>query len=131
MVDVNPLTVRGRLWQLIGFVAFPLLPLFTLTIYSSVLIVRHVDDNDLWIADRDVITSRAQLMPLVTALELERATRVIAGVVNGSSTSLILVFHDTDIILKEIQAWPGESCFCSYSAPLINSCSLKQIILTE
>lgn len=109
MVDVNPLTVHGRFWQLIGFVAFPLLPLLTLTIYSCVLIARHVDDSNVWLADRDVITSRVELVPLVTSLELERATRVIAEVVNGSSTSLILVFNDTDIILKEISAWPGES----------------------
>ena len=108
MIDVNPLTVRGRLWQLLGFVACPLLPLFTLVIYSSVLIARHLDDSSTWIVDRDVIMSRTQLVPLVTALELERATRVIVEAINGSNTNVILVAHDTDIIVKEIEAWPGK-----------------------
>ena len=109
-IDVNPLTSSGRIYQYIGMVVLPLLPLLALTAYSSTLLVTlsshmHALDNE-----RVHIDTRLDVVPFVIALQREQAALVTYHSANRSEVVGFMqeFFYITDTTLDNVSPWPSK-----------------------
>ena len=109
-IDVNPLTSSGRIYQYIGMVLLPLLPLLALTAYSSTLLVTLSSRMHALDKERVHIDTRLDVVPFVIALQREQAALVTYHSANQSEVvgTMQEFFYITDSTLEHVSPWPSK-----------------------
>ena len=108
-IDVNPLTSAGRIYQCVGLVVLPLLPMLALTAYSCARLVTFSARLHRLDTERTFISDRIGSVPFGMTLQQEYSALVTYFSANRSEVlgTLNEFFYNTDTLRVDVFPWPG------------------------